>query len=148
MMKIIFNQINQQGLLDAVMPAHVIYPEVDDLPAGFSSIWIQDYLRNKMQFNGVVFSDDLSMQGAAQIGNIAQRAKAAMFAGCDMVLVCNDPKGAAQVIDSLPSDGFKEHPLNQRISRLAKGPSANFTTLCKSPEYAKAQRCLEAFYAA
>eukprot|EP01093_Parvamoeba_rugata_P007163 TRINITY_DN21500_c0_g1_i1.p1 TRINITY_DN21500_c0_g1~~TRINITY_DN21500_c0_g1_i1.p1 ORF type:complete len:110 (-),score=22.35 TRINITY_DN21500_c0_g1_i1:218-547(-) len=108
------------GLLDGVMPAHVVYPQVDDMPAGFSKVWLQTYLRQKMQFDGVVFSDDLSMQGAAFIGDFAARANAALNAGCDMVLVCNNPDAAAQVIDSLPS----EFPINPRLTKLAKAPSA------------------------
>jgi beta-N-acetylhexosaminidase len=143
----IFSELHQQGLLDAVMPAHVVYSQVDELPAGFSKIWIQNYLRTKMQFDGVVFSDDLSMQGAVQIGNIAQRADTALAAGCDMVLVCNNPNGAAQVIDSLPNDAFVDHPLNRRLALLAKAPADNFHTLRNSKEYKSAQHALERFYA-
>jgi beta-N-acetylhexosaminidase len=143
----IFSEIHKQGLLDAVMPAHVIYPQVDELPAGFSKVWMQKYLRGKMQFDGVIFSDDLSMQGAVQIGNIAQRADAALVAGCDMVLVCNNPNGAAQVIDSLPSDAFVDHPLKRRLARLAKASADDFHTLRRSKEYKNAQNELERFYA-
>ena len=78
----IFKSIHQQGLLDAVMPAHVIYPDVDDLPAGFSQKWIKQILRQELDFNGVVFSDDLSMQGAVPMGNIVERAELAIAAGC------------------------------------------------------------------
>lgn len=143
----IFKEINQQGLLDAVMPAHVVYPQVDELPAGFSRVWIEQYLRQKMQFDGVVFSDDLSMHGASQIGNIAQRAEAALSAGCDMVLVCNNPNGAAQVIDSIPTDAFIDHPLNRRLALLAKAPADDFHTLRNSQQYKDAQNTLEDFYA-
>jgi beta-N-acetylhexosaminidase len=143
----IFKSIHQQGLLDAVMPAHVIYPEVDDLPAGFSHKWIKQILRQELDFNGVVFSDDLSMQGAVQMGNIVERAELALDAGCDMVLVCNDPKGAAQVIDGLPSD--LEFPLKSidRIKRLRKSASADFSTLRKSKDYQVASKVLDQFYA-
>lgn len=143
----IFKSIHQQGLLDAVMPAHVIYPEVDDLPAGFSHNWIKQILRQELAFNGVVFSDDLSMQGAVQMGNIVERAELALDAGCDMVLVCNDPKGAAQVIDGLPSD--LEFPLKSidRIKRLRKSASADFSTLRKSKDYQVASKVLDQFYA-
>jgi beta-N-acetylhexosaminidase len=143
----IFKEINQQGLLDAVMPAHVVYPQVDELPAGFSKVWIQQYLRQKMQFDGVVFSDDLSMHGASLIGNIAQRAEAALGAGCDMVLVCNNPNGAAQVIDSMAIEAYVDHPLKQRLAKLAKGPADNFLTLSNSQQYIDAQHTLERFYA-
>jgi beta-N-acetylhexosaminidase len=139
----IFKQIHQLGLLDAVMPAHVIYPAVDDLPAGFSSKWIQQILRQQLAFDGVVFSDDLSMQGAVQMGGVVQRAELALSAGCDMVLVCNDPNSAAQVIDGLPTD--MAH--SQRIPALRKAQTTDFTSLQKSHDYQVASRVLSEFYA-
>ncbi|WP_158772180.1 beta-N-acetylhexosaminidase [Paraglaciecola sp. L1A13] len=138
----VFTELHAKGLLDGIMPAHVVYPEVDDMPAGFSKIWLQTYLREKMNFDGVIFSDDLSMQGAAFIGDFAARAKAAMHAGCDMVLVCNNPDAAAQVIDSLPSDTAS----NPRLARLAKVPCGDFTALKNSQEYSSAQRKLAEYY--
>jgi beta-N-acetylhexosaminidase len=143
----IFKSIHQQGLLDAVMPAHVIYPDVDDLPAGFSQQWIKQILRQELDFNGVVFSDDLSMQGAVQMGNIVERAELAIEAGCDMVLVCNDPKGAVKVIDGLPS-GMSPHKNSlDRIKRLRKTTSVDFYNLKKTTEHQVASKVLDQFYA-
>ena len=93
--------------LTSVMPAHVIYPKVDRQPAGFSRVWLQDILRAKMGFTGVIFSDDLSMEGASVAGSYTQGGIAALNAGCDMVLLCNQSLNGGSAVDAL-LDGLQE----------------------------------------
>jgi beta-N-acetylhexosaminidase len=101
--------------LDALMPAHVIFSQVDDKPAGFSKIWLQDIIRDELKFDGVLFSDDLSMAGAKAAGDVSARVKAAIDAGCDIALVCNDRVAAheaAKAAQDLP------YPNQQRIKTM------------------------------
>jgi beta-N-acetylhexosaminidase len=89
--------------LAAVMPAHVVYTQADPEPAGYSRYWLQEVLRGKLGFEGLIFSDDLSMEGASTVGGIPERARAALDAGCDQVLLCQKPKEQELLLESLAS---------------------------------------------
>ena len=93
-----FERMIRAGL-PGLMPAHVIYPAVDEHPAGFSPIWLKQILRKQLEFQGTIFSDDLSMKGAEMMGTYPERAEAALLAGCDMVLACNNQEGAIAILD-------------------------------------------------
>jgi beta-N-acetylhexosaminidase len=102
--------------LAGIMMAHVIYEQVDSQAAGYSRYWIETVLREQLEFEGVVFSDDLSMCGAEAVGGYPERARRALDAGCDILLVCNNPEGADEVLDSLR--GYSSPATQLRMIRL------------------------------
>lgn len=119
--------------LEGVMPAHVIFSAADPRPAGFSPFWIQQVLREELQFSGAVFSDDLSMAGASWAGGYPERARAALAAGCDMVLVCNNPAAAGEVLEVLPVAG---DPLREnRLLAMRGTPQFNRGQLLNSVQW-------------
>jgi beta-N-acetylhexosaminidase len=127
-----FKQLIDEGL-EGIMPAHVVYAAIDPRPAGFSPFWIQTILRQQLNFNGAVFSDDLSMEGAASVGDFTERARLAQMAGCDMLLVCNNPAAAAQVLDSLP---ITTEPLReQRLQAMRGKPALTLPQLHATPQW-------------
>jgi beta-N-acetylhexosaminidase len=142
--------------LSSVMPAHVIYPKVDDRPAGFSAHWLGAILRNQLGFTGAVFSDDLSMEGArcidGQLVSYTQAAVTALNAGCDMVLLCNQSVGDGSAIDALLqglADGlgkgqWQVNPESEKRRRrlMPQIPPLNWDALMKDSAYQQAVTCL------
>ena len=126
-----FKQLIAEGRVDALMPAHVIYPDVDDKSVGFSRIWLQDILREKLQFNGVIFSDDLSMEAASSIGGYVERSEAAQDAGCDMLLLCNNRSALIKVIDNAKLHHNKMS--EQRIASMLKQNDISWQSMKKHP---------------
>ena len=130
-----FRQLIAEGL-EGIMPAHVVYSQIDPNPAGFSSFWVRQILRDEMGFQGAIFSDDLSMAGAASIGNFQQRAEAALAAGCDMILVCNQPEEAEAVLDAIPIAPKPE--TNQSLLKMKGKLSLDYSQLAGNREWQQA----------
>ena len=112
-----YRHLCKQGKLDAVMPAHVVYSAVDANPAGFSSLWLQEILKKQLQFEGVIFSDDLTMEGAGVIADMAERAHVALAAGCTALLVCNQRPAQLAVVEALKKSSLKPASNLQRLKR-------------------------------
>jgi|HigsolmetaAR202D_1030399.scaffolds.fasta_scaffold00121_24 beta-N-acetylhexosaminidase len=128
--------------LASIMAAHVIFPAVDPLPAGFSRRWLQDELRGRLRFSGAIFSDDLNMAGASVVGDMPERVRAALSAGCDMVPICNNREGVLQVIDSLRGTA---DPVSQvRLARLHGKPAPTRLALRQTAEWQTCERSVKA----
>ena len=130
-----FERMIHYGLA-ALMPAHVLYPRVDDQPAGFSARWLKDILRRHLEFQGAIFSDDLDMAGAGLAGTPPERARAALAAGCDMVLACNDRAAAVAILQGLNE---APDPVSQlRLIRLHGRGRSHLERLRRNPVWRQA----------
>ncbi len=135
-----FQRLSVNGM-NGVMVAHVLYSQIDSQPAGFSSYWLRGVLRRTIGFQGVIFSDDLSMGGAEWAGDYVQRAQLALEAGCDMVLVCNQPERAAEVVESLAD--YHDPAAQLRLVRMHGKAFPEPRTLHESSRWQAAIRLLE-----
>lgn len=128
-----YERLVSNGSIAGVMLAHIVYEQMDALPAGFSSYWIERELRSRIGFGGAVFSDDLSMKATETYGSMAERARLSLDAGCDMVLVCNDRDAAHAAVDALND---YSNPLSLvRLARLHGTGQPMRETLLASDEW-------------
>jgi beta-N-acetylhexosaminidase len=139
-----FERLIHNGLA-GIMPAHVIYPNVDANPAGFSPFWLKDVLRKQLGFQGVIFSDDLSMEAASVVGDVVDRARAAISAGCDMALVCNNTDAAAKVLDHFGP--YNEPVSSVRLVRMHGRQHFKLDKLHKDAQWHKAVAAIDQFAA-
>lgn len=138
-----FKRMIQHGIA-AIMPAHVIYSKVDKLPAGFSEIWLKVILRKRLGFQGVIFSDDLDMKGASVVGEqYVDRAEAALSAGCDMVLACNNREGALNIVDNL--SGHNDPVSHLRLARMHGKHEVTMQGLHKTAKWKKSSDILKRY---
>lgn len=135
-----FLKLIENGL-DAVMPAHVIYPQIDAKPAGFSEFWLQRILREQYRFEGAIISDDMSMQAAVEFGDASQRVHYALEAGCDLVLVCNDPQAADKVLSEVCWQG--DLISHARLIRLHGHHQYTYDKLRFDPQWQAAVQVVE-----
>jgi beta-N-acetylhexosaminidase len=132
-----FGRLIRRGL-EAIMPAHVLYPRVDPNPAGFSRFWLQTVLRKRLGFQGVIFSDDLNMAAAAAGGSYPERAQSALAAGCDVLLVCNNRAEALKVVHELRD--FDEPAVHLRCLRMHGRGELDRSRLHLDPRWQQAVR--------
>ncbi|MDA7642628.1 beta-N-acetylhexosaminidase [Gammaproteobacteria bacterium] len=131
--------IGLKDTLSAVMTAHITYPDIDQVCVSFSKIWLKNILRSKIGFDGVIFSDDLTMKGAGKI-NMQEKAMKAINAGCDMVLVCNDYEGANQVINYFEKENCKGVG---KIGTMQKSKIIDWNELADNPRAIKIKQVIK-----
>ncbi|MGH8477538.1 MAG: beta-N-acetylhexosaminidase [Methylococcales bacterium] len=137
-----FRRLIGEGI-EGIMPAHVVYSRIDEKPAGFSRYWIKQVLRGDLGFDGVVFSDDLSMSGAEFAGSYADRVKNALEAGCDIVLICNQPEAAESVLDLVAGLGSPSPESRSRLLKMCADPAFDGCGLKKSRQWQTAMQSIQ-----
>jgi len=148
-----FNDIRNEDMLafermihfgmPAIMVAHIIYTQCHDQAAGFSGFWLRDILRGELDFQGAIFTDDLSMKGAAVLGDIVARAQASLEAGCDMFLVCNDRDAAIKVLDEVKAE--VNPASNSRLLRLQGRRVESTEPIRDSQRWHQAAKAVESY---
>jgi ribonuclease Z len=131
--------IELKDKLSAVMTAHITYPDIDNACVSFSEIWLKNILQNNIGFSGVIFSDDLTMKGAGN-ASMGEKAIKAINAGCDMVLVCNDYKGANSVINCFEKEDID---FNSRIGMMQKTKTCNWDDLADNPRVIETKQIIK-----
>jgi beta-N-acetylhexosaminidase len=132
--------------MEGIMPAHILFSSVDSVPVGYSKVWIEGVLRSELGFVGAVFSDDLSMSGAAVTASHVERTHLALAAGCDMCLICNDRRAVVRVLEQVT---VAPNPLAQvRLMRMHARGSISMSEVLANPQYANARRALRALESA
>lgn len=130
--------------LAGIMPAHIIFPHIDSYPVGFSKKWLLETLRTKLEFQGAIISDDLTMEGASCIGGYPERARAALLAGCDQILVCNNRNAALSILQELERQPIPDIHREKRMRKLVGQLSMDLNTLQKSSAWQQARELLDA----
>ncbi len=135
-----FQRMIDNGL-PGIMPAHVIYDKVDQKPAGYSTFWLKDILRQRLHFQGAIFSDDLSMEAAGVAGGYGERAEAALSAGCDMALVCNHPEGVVEAIEAI--HGYINPASQLRLMRMHGQQPLTMARLQSTKRWQQARKIID-----
>lgn len=145
-----FEQIKQADLqpfivainnnIAGIMSSHIVFPAIDAQPVSYSSVWLQEILRQQLNFNGIIFSDDLNMQGANISANYAERFCAAKKAGCELILLCNNRAGVIEVLDKV---AYAPYQLSESKWRKLQGDfHLNKQPLTEYPRWHKTRECL------
>tara|TARA_B100000700_G_C14982452_1_gene827103 strand:- start:250 stop:1290 length:1041 start_codon:yes stop_codon:yes gene_type:complete len=138
-----YESLIRKNIVPAVMMAHIIYKEADNLPASISEYWMQNHLRNQLNFNGVIFSDDLSMHALRDYGNTVTRAEKALRSGCDMILICNDRDNTKKVIQA--KKNHRNYNSMIRIARVSGKKTYSLGELQNDQKWRSARALIEKF---